>query len=156
MAELWQRSATELSEAIARREVSSVDVVRAHLDRIDAVNGQINAVTRVLGDDALRAASDADRAVLAGEPLGVFHGVPFTVKENIDVVGSPTTQGVPALVDAMPLTDAPIVERLRAAGAIPFARTNLPDLALRVHTDSALHGVTANPFDVSRTAGGSS
>ena len=155
-AELWAQSAGELADAIARREVTSVEVVQAHLDRIEAVNDRVNAVTRVLADDALQAAQEADRTVLSGAPLGALHGVPFTVKENIDVVGSPTTQGVPALVDARPAMDAPIVERLRAAGAIPLARTNLPDLALRVHTDSSLHGVTANPFDPTKTAGGSS
>jgi len=155
VAELWQRSALELADAIARREVTSEEVVRAHLDRIDAVNGKVNAVTRVL-EDALTVAADADRALNAGRPVGPLHGVPFTIKENIDVVGSPTTQGVPALADALPSLDAPVVERLRAAGAIPLARTNLPDLALRLHTDSTLHGVTANPFDATKTAGGSS
>src|SRR3954470_21794565 len=156
MTELWQRSALELASAIASREVSATEVVQAHLDRIDAVNDRVNAGPRLLADDALQAAKEADRAVLAGEPLGPLHGVPFSVKENIDVAGSPTTEGVPMLADAVAELDAPIVERLRAAGAIPFARTNLPDLGLRVHTDSFLHGVTANPFDLTRTAGGSS
>ena len=156
MSELWKQSALELARAIARGEISSVEVVRAHLDRIDAVNEKVNAVTRVLGESALEGARAADRAVADGEQLGPLHGVPFTVKENIDVAGSPTTQGVPALADAVAAIDAPVVERLGAAGAIPIARTNLPDLGLRVHTDSYLHGVTANPFDPSRTAGGSS
>ena len=154
--ELWEWSAGELAGAIAGGEVTAVEVVQAHLDRIAAVNGRVNAVTRVLGDEALQTAKEADRALAAGEPVGPFHGVPFTIKENIDVVGSPTTQGVPALIDAVPTMDAPVVERLRAAGAIPIARTNLPDLGLRVHTDSSLHGVTANPFDRTKTAGGSS
>src|SRR4051794_20535035 len=100
--ELWQKSAVDLASAIAGGEVSSVDVVQAHLDRIEAVNGGVNAITRVLADDALAAAERADRAVRAGEPLGRFHGVPFSVKENIDAVGSPTTQGVPLLADSMP------------------------------------------------------
>lgn len=156
VAELWRRSATELGAAIARGEVSSVDVVQAHLDRIDAVNERVNAVTRVLADSALQAAEDADRAVVSGRRLGALHGVPFTVKENIDLAGSPTTQGVPLLADEVPDSDAPVVERLRAAGAIPIARTNLPDLGLRVHTDSSLHGPTRNPFDATKTPGGSS
>jgi amidase len=156
MGEIWRRSATELAGAIAGGELSAVEVVQSHLDRIEAVNPAVNAVTLVLAEDALQAAKEADRAVAAGEPLGVLHGVPFTIKENLDVAGSATTQGVPALADAIASVDAPVVERLRAAGAIPLARTNLPDMALRVHTDSALHGVTRNPFDGTRTAGGSS
>ena len=156
MGEMWRRSATELASAIASGDVSAVEVVQSHLERIEAVNPAVNAVTLVLADDALQAAKEADRAVADGEPLGVFHGVPFTIKENVDVAGSATTQGVPALAGAIAPIDAPVVERLRAAGAIPLARTNLPDMALRVHTDSSLHGVTRNPFDGTKTAGGSS
>ena len=156
MRELWKQSALELAQAIARGQVSSVEVVQAHLDRISSVNEKVNAVTRVLSDSGLESARAADRVVADRGQLGPFHGVPFTVKENIDVAGSPTTQGVPAFADAVATIDAPVVERLRAAGAIPIARTNLPDMGLRVHTDSFLHGVTANPFDPSKTAGGSS
>ena len=87
---------------------------------------------------------------------GPLHGVPFTVKENIDVAGTPTTSGVPALAEAVAPIDAPQVERLRAAGAIPIGRTNLPDLGLRIHTDSSLRGLTRNPWDPDVTAGGSS
>ena len=82
--------------------------------------------------------------------------MPFTVKENIDVAGTPTTSGVPALAEAIAPIDAPQVERLRAAGAIPIGRTNLPDLGLRIHTDSSLRGLTRNPWDPDVTAGGSS
>src|SRR6476660_2484475 len=114
---LWQRSATELAELIRSKEVSSREVVQAHLDRIGEVNSAVNAVTVTLAEDALAAADEADRAPAAG----AFHGVPFTIKENIDCIGSATTQGVPALVDARPPLDAPIVERMKAAGAIPLA-----------------------------------
>ena len=107
MGELWQQSAGELARAIAAREVSSVEVVHAHLDRIEAVNPAVNAVTRVLADEALQAAKDADRAVADGGILGALHGVPFTVKENIDVAGTATTQGVPALAEAIAPIDAP-------------------------------------------------
>src|SRR6201992_736785 len=85
-----------------------------------------------------------------------LHGVPFTVKENIDVAGTATTQGLPALAEAVAPVDAPQVERLRAAGAIPIGRTNLPDFGLRIHTDSSLRGLTRNPWDAGVTAGGSS
>ena len=90
-------SATELARAIRSGQVSSREVVEAHLRRIEAVNGSINAVVLVLEEQALRAAMAADRAVAVGADLGPFHGVPFTVKENIDVVGTPTTQGLKAL-----------------------------------------------------------
>lgn len=156
MTELWGFGATELAGMIARREVSSREVIDAHLARIEAVNPMLNAVVRVLVDEARAGADAADRAVRAGEPLGPLHGVPCTVKENIDLAGTPTTQGIAALKDAVASTDAPVVERMRAAGAIPIGRTNLPDLGLRVHTDSELHGLTRNPWDLGRTVGGSS
>ena len=156
MSELWQRGAAELAAMIRGRDVSTREVVQAHLDRIEAVNPQVNAVVRVLADQAFAAADAADQAVVDGTSLGPLHGVPFTVKENVDLAGTPTTQGVPALAEAVAPVDAPAVERLRAAGAIPIGRTNLPDFALRVHTDSALHGPTRNPWNPARTAGGSS
>jgi len=156
MGELWQLGAVELAAVIAGKEASSREVVEAHLARIDAVNGHLNAVVRRLDDEALAAADAADRALAEGAPVGPLHGVPVTVKENIDLAGTPTTQGLPALADAVADRDAPTVERLRAAGAIPIARTNLPDLGLRVHTHSSLHGLTRNPWNPRVTAGGSS
>jgi amidase len=156
MTELWQLGALELAARIRGREVSSREVLEAHLDRVEQVNGQLNAIVRVLADEALAAADQADRDVASGADLGVLHGVPCTVKENIDVAGTPTTNGVIALAEAIASIDAPTVERMRAAGAIPFARTNLPDFGLRVHTDSQLHGLTRNPWSPNVTAGGSS
>ena len=156
MSEIWQLPAAELAQRIARRQLSSAEVVDAHLARIDAVNPALNAVVRVLADEARAAAVKADQRLASGETIGPLHGVPFTVKENIDMAGLPTTWGVPALAEAVVPVDAPVVERMRAAGAIPIARTNLPDMALRVHTDSSLHGLTRNPWHPGRTAGGSS
>jgi amidase len=150
--ELWSKSATDLAELIRRRDVSSVEVVESHLRRIEAVNPAVNAVTVVLGESALEAAKQAD----ANPGTGSLHGVPFTVKENIDCTGSATTQGVPALVEAMPLRDAPVVERMKAAGGIPVARTNLPEFGLRISTTNPLRGRTLNPWDPTRVAGGSS
>src|SRR5216684_9269201 len=156
MSEIWQLSAAELAQRIARRQLSSVEVVDAHLARIDAVNPALNAVVRVLADEARAGAVFADKKLAADETVGPLHGVPFTVKENIDMAGLPTTWGVPALAQAVVPADAPVVERMRLAGAIPIARTNLPDIALRVHTASSLHGLTRNPWHPGRTAGGSS
>jgi amidase len=156
MSEIWQLSATGLAQRIARRQLSSAEVVNAHLARIDAVNPALNAVVRVLGDQAREAADLADRRLAVGETVGPLHGVPFTVKENIDMAGLPTTWGVPILAEAVVPMDPPVVERMRAAGAIPIGRTNLPDMALRIHTASSLHGLTRNPWHPDRTAGGSS
>src|SRR6201986_4363132 len=156
MSELWRKSAVELAAMIRDREVSSREVVQAHLDRIEVVNPHLNAIVRLLADQALAAADAADLAVADGARLGPLHGVPFTVKENIAGAGPPTTHAIPALAEAVASVDAPQVERLRAAGAIPLGRTNLPDFGLRVHTDSFLHGLTRNPWNPQRTAGGSS
>jgi amidase len=154
--DLWRMSALELAEAIRSRQISSQEVIEAHLRRIEAVNPSVNAVTVVLGEQALEAAKAADRAVVGGSDLPPFHGVPFTIKENIDLAGTPTTWGARALVGSYPSRDAPVVERLRAAGAIPIGRTNLPTFAIRWHTDSELWGATVNPWDRSRTPGASS
>lgn len=154
--ELWRKGALELADLISRREVSSREVVAAHLARIDEVNPHLNAVVRRWDADSLAAADAADRAVAAGDSLGALHGVPVTIKENIDMAGTPTTQAIAFLADSMAASDAPLVQRVRGAGAIPIGRTNLPDLGLRVTTESSLHGVTRNPWHPMRTTGGSS
>jgi amidase len=154
--DLWRMSATELAEAIRSRQASSREVVEAHLRRIEAANPAVNAVTVVLGEQALEAAKAADRVVPGGGDLPRLHGVPFTVKESIDVAGTPTTLGLKSLAAAYPRQDAPAVERLKAAGAIPIGRTNLATFTVRWHCDSELYGATVNPWDRSRTPGASS
>lgn len=154
--ELWRKSALELASDIRSGKATSREVLEAHLERVEAVNSHVNAVVRVMADDARAAADAADAAVKRGDALGALHGVPLSVKENIDIAGLPTTQGIPLLAEAIPPGDAPIVELMKKAGAIPFVRTNLPDLGLRVHTDSTLYGRTKNPWRQDRTAGGSS
>ncbi|MFM8856124.1 MAG: amidase, partial [Actinomycetota bacterium] len=153
---LWAQSARRLAELIADRTVSSTEVVQAHLDRIEKVNPDLNAIVRRMDETALDLAARADRDLVAGRIHGPLHGVPFTVKENIDVAGTPTTNSLVALAEAMAHRDAPVVERMRSAGGIPIGRTNLPEMGLRIHTDSALHGLTRNPWNSTRTAGGSS
>jgi amidase len=152
MTALYERSACELADLIRGGEVSSREVVEAHLARIDEVNPRVNAVTVVLRESALEAADAAD----AHRGDGPLHGVPFTIKENIDCLGSATTNGIPALEAAMPTLDAPVVARMKAAGAIPLGRTNLPEMGLRLSTDNPLRGRTINPWHPTLTAGGSS
>lgn len=154
--DLWRMGACDLAEAISTKRVSSREVVEAHLARIEAVNPAVNAVTVVLADQARAAAAAADRTVAAGGELPPLHGVPITVKENIDLTGSATTQGLVVMKDAVPALDAPHMTQMKAAGAIPIGRTNLPDVGLRYHTDNALRGPTKNPWDAGRTPGGSS
>jgi amidase len=154
--ELWQLSAVEIAAAIRSRQASCREVVAAHLLRIQAVNPAVNAVVDVLGEPALRTADTADRTVASGGELPPLHGVPFTVKGAIDLAGTPTTQGLRALAEAYPERDAPAVERLRAAGAIPIGRGNLAAATVRWHCESELWGSTVNPWDRSRTPGASS
>lgn len=156
MAELWELSAGELARLIGVREVSSREVVQAHLTRIAEVNPHVNAITVVLDEQALEAADAADRALRDGTAPGPLCGVPMTVKENVDVAGSATTLGIVALRDAVAPRDAPHVAQLRAAGAIPIGRTNMPEFGMRWHTDNALRGATRNPWSAGHTPGGSS
>jgi amidase len=148
--------AAELARRVAQREVTAREVVEAHLGRIDEVNPTVNAVTAVLADSALAEADRVDSSVADGEPLGPLAGVPFTIKENLDVAGHPTTDGVVAFRDRVAAVDAPAVAQLRAAGAIPLARTNMPDLGMRWHTDSGLFGATRNPWNAALSPAGSS
>lgn len=153
--EPWRMGASDLAQAIRSKQLKSREVLESLLGRIAAVNPALNAVTATL-DSAFAEADAADEATAAGRNSGPLHGVPFSVKENIDVGGSPTTQGIRALAEAVPPLDAPMVARLREAGGIPFARTNLPDFGLRWHTDNELRGATVNPWNRALTAGGSS
>lgn len=156
-APLHTLDATTLAALIRARAVSSREVVEAHLARVDAHHLAINAIAHDLRADALAAADRADALTARPTgPLGALHGVPYTLKENIDLTGSPTTHGVRALRDARPYLDAPVVTRLTAAGAICIGRTNQSEMGLRLHTDNPLRGATRNPFDAALTPGGSS
>jgi amidase len=156
VAELYEHTAAELAAMVRDGEVSSREVIEAHLARIEAANPHVNAITVVLSESALAAADRIDHARRSGEGIGPLSGVPFTVKENIDCLGSATTHGVPAHREALPYRDAPAVARLKAAGAIPIGRTNLSEMGLRLCTQNPLRGVTRNPRDPRLTAGGSS
>ena len=151
--QLLSLSATQQARLIRARQVSSLELVQAHLDQIQKVNPAIRAVIEVLSDSALAAARAAD----ATAPGGPLHGVPFSVKDSIELAGRVCTAGTLGRKAAPPSTeDATLVARLRAAGAIPIARTNLPDLLFAFESDNLLFGATNNPYDLSRTSGGSS
>jgi aspartyl-tRNA(Asn)/glutamyl-tRNA(Gln) amidotransferase subunit A len=147
--------ATELAELIRTKEVSPVEVVQAHLDRIEAVDPRINAIVTI-ADDALKAAKAAEAAVLSGEDLGPLHGVPFTVKDSIDTAGVLTQRGSPIFKGRVPDTDATSVARMKKAGGILLAKTNLPEFSYWIESDNLLSGRSNNPWDVERTPGGSS
>jgi len=149
--ELIHTDATGLAELIRTGKTSSVEVVRAHLDRIEATNPRINAIV-TLADGALDAARVADQQLAAGGPVGPLHGVPFTVKDSFDTAGVLTQRGSPVFPD----TDATAVARLKQAGAILLAKTNLPEFAYWIESDNLLTGKTNNPWDLERSSGGSS
>jgi aspartyl-tRNA(Asn)/glutamyl-tRNA(Gln) amidotransferase subunit A len=147
--------ATKLAELIRTKEVSPVEVVQAHLDRIAAVNPKINAIV-TLADGALKAAKAAEAAVLAGDELGPLHGVPFTVKDSIDTADVATQRGSPIFKGRVPDADATSVARMKKAGGILLAKTNLPEFSYWIESDNLLSGRSNNPWDVTRTPGGSS
>ena len=148
-------SAASLARAIRTREVSSEDVVEAHLRRIAAVNPSLNAVVQVAAS-ARAEARAADARLAASDDIGPLHGVPVTIKDVHDVAGLPCTAGTKGLAARVPATDATVVARLKAAGAIVLGKTNLPELALAYESDNLVYGRTNNPFDLARTPGGSS
>src|SRR5882757_9726600 len=147
--------ATKLAELVRTKQVSPVEVVQAHLERIAAVNPKINAIV-TLADDALKAAKAAEAAVLSGEELGPLHGVPFTVKDSIDSAGVLTQRGSPIFKGRLPDADATSVARMKKAGGILLAKTNLPEFSYWIESDNLLSGRSNNPWDMTRTPGGSS
>jgi amidase len=150
-------SATQQAKLIRDRKLSSLELIEAHLDRIAAVNPSLNAVTELLGDRALAEARSADQSQARGEIRGPLHGVPFSIKDSIELEGTVCTAGTVGRSGAPASPeDATLVARLRKAGAIPIARTNLPDLLFAFESDNLLFGRTNNPYDASRTCGGSS
>lgn len=147
--------ATALAERIRTKEVSPVEVVQAHLDRIRALDPKINAVV-TLADGAIEEAKRAEAAILAGEDVGPLHGVPFTAKDSIDTAGVLTQRGSPIFKGRVPDTDATSVARMKKAGGILLAKTNLPEFSYWIESDNLLSGRSNNPWDVTRTPGGSS
>ena len=153
---LWQIGACELAASIADRRISAQEAVAAAVDRMRQKNGAINAVVDDLGDEALAEAEALDEVLLSSGPVGPLHGVPITIKENVDQKGKATPNGVAAFKDIIAPADSPVVSNFKKAGAVVIGRTNTPEFSFRVTTDNALHGRTFNPWNDWASAGGSS
>ncbi len=156
MKAITRLSASELAEKIRAEELSAQEVIEAHIQRIEAVNNKLNAVVIPLFDEARAQAKEADQKQKRGEPLGPLHGVPITIKDQFHIKGLPTSFGVARLKSQSAAEDGPMVAALRGAGAIILGKTNVPQTLGVVETDNAIWGRTNNPWDVTRTSGGSS
>ena len=156
MSRLTGVPASVLAALVARRDASAQEILEAHFQRIDEVNGALNAVVQEDREQALIRAREADAALARGEPCGPLHGVPFTVKDNLSAAGLAMAIGVPERAGVIPTTDATVVARIKAAGAILLGKTNCPPYGGGIETDNDVYGRTNNPYDVERTPGGSS
>jgi amidase len=150
-------SARTLAALIARRELSARDVMAAHLAQIARLNPRLNAVVAMLPEEAcLALATDADEQQAAGHPLGPLHGLPIAFKDLQDARGFVTTRGSRIFRNHVSATDAVLVERVRRAGALAIGKTNVPEFGLGSHTYNEVYGTTRNPYDLTKSAGGSS
>ena len=150
---LWQWTASEISAATRGGTISATDATEAAIARMDEVNPTLNAVVENLADEARAEAAALDAS---SAPKGALHGVPVTIKINVDQKGHPTSNGVPAFKDLIAPEDAPLVRNLKDAGAIVIGRTNTPEFSFRADTDNPLYGRTYNPWGRHLSAGGSS
>ena len=150
-------SARHLAQQIGARQVSCREVMAAFLTRIADLNPQLNAIVAKLDDDTcLRLAEEADRQLAAGDAVGPLHGLPIAFKDLEPAIGFPQSCGSPIFKSQMPTEDSVLVERLRRAGAIPIGKTNVPEFGMGSHTYNKLYGTTRNPYDLTKSAGGSS
>jgi Asp-tRNA(Asn)/Glu-tRNA(Gln) amidotransferase A subunit family amidase len=156
MQDLTRLSAAEMAELIAGKKVSPVELVRAHLDRIEELNPTLNAFVCVDAERALAAAHRAEAGLMRDGARGRLYGVPISIKSSIDVAGLPCECGSKLRAGNIPDCDAPLVVRLKAAGAIVMGNTNAPELLMAYETDNLLYGRSNNPWDLERTPGGSS
>lgn len=147
------RSAQDVLAGLAAKDQSAAELMQDTIDRVDQVNGSVNAIVAMRDSDELMAEA---RALDAGPNTGPLHGLPFAVKDLADVAGLPTTQGSPFFKDFVPEHDDAMVARLRAAGAVFIGKTNTPEFGLGSHTFNPVYGATCNPYDLGRSAGGSS
>lgn len=154
--EIWSWTATRTAQAIRAGEITSREATESALSRIRDVNPRVNAIVELSADEALETADAADARLRSGQPLGVLHGLPITTKINTDIAGHATTNAVPEFANDIVEADHPAIENLRTAGAVFVGRSNTPSFSIRWFTDNDLHGRTLNPWDATRTPGGSS
>lgn len=154
--DLVSKSAAEMAALVRARKISPVELVEAHLARIEELQPKLNAFVTIDWDGARKNARAAEFALMQAEPLGPLHGVPVSIKSSIAVAGLPCEAGSRLKQGAIALKDAVIVERLKRAGAIVLGTTNLPEMLMAYESDNPLYGRTNNPWDLERTAGGSS
>src|SRR5256886_344109 len=152
----YRSSLCLMATMVRERRISPVDLVDAHFRQIARHNPKINAFVVLLEEEAREAAKQAEAAVTRGETPGLLHGVPVTVKDSFDIAGLPTLCGSKFRLDHRASEDATAVARLRAAGAIILGKTNCPEFLYNYETDNYVTGRTNNPWDLTRTAGGSS
>ena len=153
---IWQMSTCELAATITRGDVSCVEAVSSVVNRVAETNGKVNAIVTDLGERALTQAIEHDRLLQAGSAMGPLHGVPVTIKINVDQEGEATSNGVVGFKDMLAPDDSPVVRNLKNAGAIVVGRTNTPEFSFRATTDNELYGRTFNPWNDWASAGGSS
>lgn len=154
--ELCFKTALELAALIRRRDLSVHEVMVAHLEQIERVNPKVNAICTLLPERALEQAARADENLAKGATLGPLYGLPIAIKDLVDTKGIRTTYGSPIYKDFVPDKDAPVVERLKSAGAIVIGKTNIPEFGAGSQTFNPVYGVTRNPYDLTKTCGGSS
>ncbi|NDH66009.1 MAG: Asp-tRNA(Asn)/Glu-tRNA(Gln) amidotransferase GatCAB subunit A, partial [Microbacteriaceae bacterium] len=155
MTDLIKHNASELVEMLATKQVSSVEVTQAHLDRIAEVNPTLNSFLHVTGEEALKVASDVDKRRAAGEQLPLLAGIPIAVKDNLTTTDAPTTAGSKILEGWIPQYDATVVKLLRAQGMPILGKTNLDEFAMGSSTEFSAYGPSRNPWDIERIPGGS-
>ena len=152
----WQLSAVDQAAGIREGLFTAMELVQSVLDRVAQKNPELNAIVDPLDGQAMEAAEKADTAVANGEQLGPLHGVPVTIKVNVDTAGRATTNGMEVFKDVIAPENSPIVQNLLNAGAIIIGRTNTPEMSMRLTTDNPLYGLTRNPWNLAMSPGGSS
>ena len=156
MTALWENDAVTLAGMLRSRDVSAREVIAAHISRIEAVDGAVNAVVTRCFEQAMAKAAAADQALARGEEPGLLHGLPVAHKDLVDTAGIRTTYGSPLFAEHVPERDELLVSRMSGAGAISLGKTNVPEFGAGSHTVNRVFGATRNPYDLSRSAGGSS
>ena len=150
MDDLIYESAAKIADSIKKKEVSSLEVVSAYLDRIDSINSSLNSVVQICSERAINEAKLADKAIEEGNTIGPLHGVPFTLKDSLDAEGIISSAGTQGRSSFIPEKDATVTSRLRKAGGILLGKTNTPEFTLAAETDNLVYGRSNNPYNTKK------